>query len=275
MQQQIQEFVDSQGQQLRVDVERGVVRGVKLLGLTSRNGRSYREAALAEAAGLYEGAKVNVNHPKAGPLAPRDYQDRLGAIRGVKFRDGEGLFGDLHFNPKHALAEQLAWDAQHAPEQVGLSHNVLARTSRDGESTVVEAITKVESVDLVADPATTRGLFEQTTSESLLEEQLAEAQARADQFERQLRIVDVLTKHGLPLPGAKDAERLVSPAFLRTLAEAESDEVLEALVADRAAIVRDARHNDQQITSREQQLPGDPRSDSPESAADFAAALLR
>jgi hypothetical protein len=41
-----------------------------------------------------------------------------------------------------------------------MSHNVLARTSRVGEETVVEAITKVQSIDLVADPATTSGLYE-------------------------------------------------------------------------------------------------------------------
>ncbi len=71
------------------------------------------------------------------------------------------MFGDLHFNPKHALSEQLIWDAEHAPQNVGMSHNVLARTSRSGNDTVVEAITKVRSIDLVADPATTAGLFEQ------------------------------------------------------------------------------------------------------------------
>ena len=55
------------------------------------------------------------------------------------------------------------WDAEHASQNVGLSHNVLARTTRHGDETVVEAITKVQSIDLVADPATTRGLFEQET----------------------------------------------------------------------------------------------------------------
>ena len=111
-----------------------------------------------QAAALYENAKVNVNHPQGHPAAPRDYRDRLGQIRCVAMRPGEGLFGDLHFNPKHALAEQLLWDAEHAPENVGFSHNVEARTVRRGDEIVVEAITRVQSVDLVADPATTRGL---------------------------------------------------------------------------------------------------------------------
>lgn len=153
------EFVDSRGVALRVDRRAGVLRGVKILGLESRNGRTYRPEALAQAAALYEGAKVNVNHPKGGPYAPRDYQDRIGVIRNVAARS-DGLYGDFHFNPKHALAEQLLWDAEHAPENVGFSHHVEARTGRSGDRVTVEEILRVQSVDLVADPATTRGLFE-------------------------------------------------------------------------------------------------------------------
>ncbi len=78
----------------------------------------------------------------------------------MRYEEGRGLFGDLLYNPKHALAEQLAWDAEHLPGNVGLSHNVLARTSTEGSQTIVEAILQVFSVDLVADPATTSGLFE-------------------------------------------------------------------------------------------------------------------
>ncbi len=156
----LQEFCDSRGVKVRVDRQAGVIRGVKVLGLESRNGRSYLPEALAQAAPLYEEAKVNVNHPRGNPGGPRDYQDRIGTVRNVALRAGEGLFADFCFNPKHALAEQLIWDAEHAPENVGFSHNVEARTARRGDRVVVEAITRVQSVDLVADPATTRGLFE-------------------------------------------------------------------------------------------------------------------
>ncbi len=156
------EFIDSRGLALRVDRAAGIIRGVKILGLESQNGRSYLPAALTSAMPLYEGAKVNVNHPRSPVGAPRDYQDRIGTIRNVTVNAAEGLFADLHFNPQHALAGQLAWDAEHAPENVGFSHNVLAKVGRRGDRTVVEGITKVQSVDLVADPATTRGLFEAT-----------------------------------------------------------------------------------------------------------------
>ena len=110
----LQEFCDSRGVSIRVDRRAGVIRGVKVLGLESRNGRTYLPEALAQAAQLYEDAKVNVNHPKGNPGGPRDYQDRIGTIRHVTVNPGEGLFGDFYFNPKHALAEQLAWDAEHA-----------------------------------------------------------------------------------------------------------------------------------------------------------------
>src|SRR5215510_10167219 len=58
------EFVDCRDAAVRVDREQAIIRGVKIIGLVSRNGRRYRSAALAQAVGMYEGAKVNVNHPK-------------------------------------------------------------------------------------------------------------------------------------------------------------------------------------------------------------------
>jgi len=182
----LREFVDSRGVAVRTDRAAGVIRGVKILGCASRNGRTYPPGTLLAAAPLYEGAKVNVNHPKTAAGTPRDYQDRIGAIRNVTVRAGEGLFADFYFNPKHALAEQLLWDAEHAPENVGFSHNVEARTTRRGEQIVVEAITRVQSVDLVADPATTHGLFESANAPALAdaplaEESLAEAAHKPDE----------------------------------------------------------------------------------------------
>jgi hypothetical protein len=84
----------------------------------------------------------------------------------------------LHYNPQHALAGQLEWDAEHSPESVGLSHNVMAQTTKRGEHTVVEAITRVLGVDLVADPATTRGLYEEVDPTTAVPEALTVAQLR-------------------------------------------------------------------------------------------------
>ncbi len=153
------EYTFSRPGDLRIDRDRGILHGVKVLGFHSRNGRRYTSECLSESASLYENAKVNINHVESG-VHPRDYRDRIGVLRGVEYRADLGLFGDFYYNPKHPLAEQLLWDAEHSPENVGFSHHVEAETSQEGEGVVVRKIVKVLSVDLVADPATTRGLFE-------------------------------------------------------------------------------------------------------------------
>ncbi len=156
----VQEYCRGWDASARVDRAAAVLREVKILGLHSRNGRRYRPEALIAAVPLYEGARVNVNHPSGDPAAPRDYRDRLGSLENVRYRESQGLFADFRFNPKHALAEQLVWDAENAPQNVGFSHNIQAQLRRDGDQWIVERILKVHAVDLVADPATTRGLFE-------------------------------------------------------------------------------------------------------------------
>jgi hypothetical protein len=288
MNETLREFVDSRGVAVRVDRNAGVIRGVKVLGLQSRNGRTYLPEALTQAAALYEGAKVNVNHAKSSPFAPRDYQDRIGVIRNVQSRDGEGLFADFHFNPKHALSEQLLWDAEHAPENVGFSHNVQARTSRRGEQIVVEAILGVESVDLVADPATTQGLFESTGQpelhaevtlaaasvddlrerradlvEAILSESAAELRHVRAEVER-LRLAEALAeKNGLirrllseadlPEPDARDpwARSIVSPRFVESLLAAPDEAAVRELIEERAALVREIARRGPAATSGE------------------------
>jgi hypothetical protein len=258
MHETIQEYVDSRGVELRVDAKVGVIRGVKILGLESRNRRTYAAEALAHARELYEGAKVNINHPHGDALAPRDYRDRIGVIRGVTFRDGHGLFGNLYFNPKHALAEQLVWDAQHAAENVGFSHNVQARVARKDGGALVQEILQVRSVDLVADPATTRGLFEQQELDgqdsaasaeivrsleqkiSLIETELAEYKAREAREQRRRQIRELLVEYELPDPERGDpaAQAVVSEYFIDELLAAADEAELRSLVRERAKLVR-------------------------------------
>ncbi len=287
MNEQLQEFVTSRGAQIHVDAATGVIRGVKLLGLESRNGRRYLPAALAQAAALYEGAKVNINHPKGSPLAARDYQDRLGSIRNVR-ASSDGLFGDLHYNPKHALAEQLAWDALHAPENVGFSHNVEARTSRSAGQTLVEAIVKVQSVDLVADPATTSSLFESAgastslvgrstpitvsamTLESLraarpdlveavraeaaaemivLREQVDHLQGELDKHTRRDAARALFREFGLPDPAHASGpeQALAGSQFLEAVIAAPDESSMRLLVEARAALIAAARARHQAV----------------------------
>jgi hypothetical protein len=156
----LQEITNTPRCDVRINRESGILYGVKIIGCFSRNGREYPNETLRESIPLYENSKVNLDHPEGDPGKPRSYQDRFGVIRNVTLRENEGLFADFRFNPKHAVAEQLLWDAEHAPDNVGFSHNVEAVVRREQEKTIVEKIIAVRSVDLVADPATTAGLFE-------------------------------------------------------------------------------------------------------------------
>ena len=147
---------------VKVDREAGVIRGVKLIGFESKNGRVYPPKVLKESVHLYEGAKVNVDHPRDGnATSERSYGDRLGVIRNVRFVEGKGNFGDFHFNPKHPMADQVVWDAENNPESLGFSHNATLRLGqpKNGKQ-VIESIVAIRSMDLVADPATTTSLFE-------------------------------------------------------------------------------------------------------------------
>ena len=177
MQQIFHEFSAGEASSMTNDSDSGLISGVKILGLTSRNGRVYPPEVLREAAPLYEGAKVNVNHvSKEAARLPRDYRDRIGTVSNVVFKENSGLFADFHYNPNHAQAKQLLWDAHNAPNNVGFSHCVEAVYHQENDLSVIDKIVRVISVDLVADPATTNGLFESEEPEEELaisNEQLA------------------------------------------------------------------------------------------------------
>lgn len=171
------EYTTSANVALRVDRERGIIHGVKILGLESANRRTYSRDALQRAVGLYEGKAVNVDHIPSGQL--RSYRDRIGKLVNVHM-NGDGLYGDLIVNPKHPLAEQLFWDAEHAPENVGLSHDAQGKTVvRDGKM-IVESIAAVRSVDLVAEPATTRSLYEAAVDAVMQDEPKTEPRQQPD-----------------------------------------------------------------------------------------------
>lgn len=139
------------------NAESHIISGVKLVGKVSSNGRRYPDSTLRAAKDKYEGARVFVNH--SAKEAVRGYESLIGHVTNPQLRN-DGIYGDLRYNPKHALAEMLAWDASHAPHKVGFSHVVLGQLRTENNVQVVDHIEQVKSVDLVTDPATTHGLFE-------------------------------------------------------------------------------------------------------------------
>ena len=55
-----------------VDAEAGVLRGVKLLGMESRNKRRYKREGMQKAVSLYEGLKIYVDHPSRDDAGGED-----------------------------------------------------------------------------------------------------------------------------------------------------------------------------------------------------------
>lgn len=152
-----------------VDAEAGLVRGVKLLGLKSRNrnpdgsvGRDYDTAGVQEsAARLFPGTRVYIDHP-ADPSAPRKYEDAFGVVENYRFVPGKGHFGDLRYNTRHRLASQFAEDVQKFPRGLGFSINAAVKPGKKAGAggMVVESLELLRSVDVVTRPATAVGLFE-------------------------------------------------------------------------------------------------------------------
>lgn len=232
----VTEYFDSSGATLAV--EEGVIRGVKILGLESKNGRVYPKETVTRAQKLYEGVKVNVDHPTGDPGQQRSYSSRMGVMENVQMGEGEsGLFADFRYNPKHALAEQLQWDATNAPENVGFSHNVLAKIIRRGGKAVVEEITRVQSVDLVADPATTRGLFEATDHQ---EEEGANMPADTLTLEglkaNYPALVETIATQAVEASTESEDQKTVAAELAKLKEELDTYKVKERLAEDRLAV---------------------------------------
>ncbi|MBY0523443.1 MAG: hypothetical protein K2R98_08585 [Gemmataceae bacterium] len=142
-----------------MDRTAGIIRRVKILGLESLNGRRYLPEAVRKAKALYEGASVRINHP-VKPGESRQAEDVFGWLKDVFVGDDGCLFGDLHFLKAHAMAEAVCEAAERNPGVYGLSHNAQGEGETVDGVFCVHEIIEVRSVDLVADPATTHGLFE-------------------------------------------------------------------------------------------------------------------
>lgn len=260
----------------KVDREAGILRGVKLIGHDSKNGRSYPPATLRAAVSHYEGVRVNVDHPDGAPGKPRKVADRMGVVANARYVEGHGIFGDFKFNPKHSLTEQVLWDAENNPSAVGFSHNATLRLGpKRNNRSVVEEVVGVRSVDLVADPATTASLFEHDASdgddlkpetdemslENVTLEELKknrpdlvtalESQSQETSEVESLRAELAAIKAEKSAREKSDAieaelteakldpqnEKQCSPVFLKALAACESAEDRAELIADRATLV--------------------------------------
>ena len=149
------------GKPERVDRESMVIRGAKIIGRESKNGRIYSDRALDSLVRFYENQSVNVDHDRSKPNPERKMGDGFGVLRNVTKR-ADGVYGDLHYLKEHALAPVILERAERMPDSFGLSHAAEGRVVRKNGKLIVEDVEVVHSVDIVREPATTSGLFEST-----------------------------------------------------------------------------------------------------------------
>jgi hypothetical protein len=147
----------------RIDRDAGIIYGVKVLGLVSKNDRRYLPKAVSDALPLYEGVAVNIDHQRDDPnsrvIQDRPMRDRWGVLRNARIIDGE-IYANLHYIKSHPMTEMLVEAAEKFPETFGLSHDATGdERAINGERQVIE-IWRVNSVDVVSRPATNAGLFE-------------------------------------------------------------------------------------------------------------------
>jgi hypothetical protein len=146
----------------RVDREARVIRGVKVLGLESKNGRRYLKEAAEKAVPRYEGRKIYIDHQFIegnGKSKPRQTGERWGKLVNVKPDASGELYGDLEYLDSHPMTESIL-EAAERFNDFGLSHDAGGKMRKENGENVVYEIAEVYSVDIVQDPATNRNLFE-------------------------------------------------------------------------------------------------------------------
>lgn len=139
----------------KVNREAGYIDGVLICGVTSRNEREYPIPVLRRDYAKYEGAAVNCDHADQSTT-----ERRLGWFTDVKPGDDGRPRGRLNLLKSHPMAERVFEAADRRPELFGMSHVAVCGTKRVNGRETVESINKVLSIDLVADPATTKSLYE-------------------------------------------------------------------------------------------------------------------
>jgi outer membrane biosynthesis protein TonB len=186
-----------------------VLHRVKYLGAKSSNVNSdgsqnvYTLEARRKSERMYDGAKLFADHPeRANPGRERSVREQLGRLRGPFEHGSDGSYATAVLNPKHPLAESIAWSAENSPDDLGLSHNAQGKGRVSGSDCLIEEITSVRSVDLVCAAATTKGLYESRTEDPMLtKERLAElrksAATEAKLAAHQVALIESVDEAGL------------------------------------------------------------------------------
>lgn len=167
-------LVEGYSTRVRVDREAGMIYDALLLGPESRNGVVYPDQTREEAVPLFESARAFLSHEGERSLQavkrPRRFEEQIGRYKDVR-NTPDGLRGNIKVRKSHPYANLLFEAAEEEADDFGLSPVMVGLTRPDGKGKeVCHKIKHVKSVDVVTDPATTRGLFEQEEPQGEAEE---------------------------------------------------------------------------------------------------------
>ena len=228
----LQETINQGGVNVTVDWEAGIIRGVKVLGESSKNGRRYPKATREKAAGLYEGCQVYIDH---GQSNGRSVRDLFGELQNVQEK-GDGLYGDLPFLKSHQMAKQICEAAQRFAARLGLSHDAEGSMIKENGGNVVEAITAVNSVDFVSKPASVKGLFESESEDTMEKktvrqvfEEHAPAKENATSLLKEMDAAIADTPVEVPVDAIQDAAAQLKQAVQTAVQAAMSDDSIDVV----------------------------------------------
>lgn len=140
---------------LTVDTDTNRARVILLKSGWSKNKRFYSPDVLSEAVSLFEGAKCYLDHEDVKGISNRSVRELAGFYENVAFINNR-LEADLQFLDTEAgkIGLALAQESiKHNKPLAGLSLKGLGKLRKTEEGYIVEELQKVNSVDIVSEPA--------------------------------------------------------------------------------------------------------------------------
>ncbi len=147
----------------------GLVKNVAVCGIHSKNGYTYREAALKAVIPQYDQKEIYLDH-QGKATTNRTISEHFATIRKPFWDPATKTVkvGEFSYRREHPFAKQFEEQLKRGEKWFRLSHVVdvdQEDIKKGAGGLFIEAIQKVKGVDLVTGAATTQSLFEQTVTE--------------------------------------------------------------------------------------------------------------
>lgn len=141
-----------------------VIDNVKLVGRDSRNGYSYSDGALENAAksGLYNNLPIWDLHPlreKRIKGETRNNRQYIGKTQDNTYYKDGAIFGSIEVCLENESAKTFAWRAKNDHKNIGISHEAW-HSPIDENTGMIAEIYEVEGLASTSKPATTKNLYE-------------------------------------------------------------------------------------------------------------------